>query len=319
MLDRRSVIAAAAALGMPGIARAQRTGQATLVFPFAPGGAGDAVARLVADGLGQRLGERVIVDNRSGAGGRIGVMAVRAAPADGRTLLLTPIAPMAVYQHFDPNLAYRPFEDFAPVAQIATFDFGVAVHRDAPARDVRGLVDWVKSDPAKGSYGTPGAGTLPHFFAVIFGRQAGIDLTHVTYRGSAAAIGELIGGGLPMVFTTTSDFVPHAEAGAIRVLATSDKARSPFVRDVPTFREAGFPIEGTGWYGLYAPKATPADEVAKLAAIVADVVATDAVKARFAAFGLVPTGIGPAEFDRIQRADSALWEPAVKASGFRPG
>lgn len=318
MISRRHLLAASAATLLPVRATAQR-GAATIVFPFAAGGGGDAVSRLIADGLGQKLGERVIVDNRSGAGGRIGIMGVRNAPADGRTLLLTPIAPMAVYQHFDPALAYRPFEDFAPVAQIATFDFGVAVRNDSPVRSVKQLVDWLRSDATRRAYGTPGAGTLPHFFAVGFGRATGLDLTHVTFRGSAAALAELIGGSLPVLFTTTSDLVQQADAGAIRVLATSDKARSPFLKDIPTFREEGFAIEGTGWYGVYAPKGTPESTVNELARQITEVVMSDLVQQRFKAMGLVPTGVGPAEFDRIQRADSAFWEPAVRASGFRPG
>jgi len=145
------------------------------------------------------LDQPAIVENRAGAQGRIGVQAVKAAAPDGRTLLLTPVAPMSVYAHVYKALAYDPVRDFQPVSQLATFDFAIAVGPQVPATSLKELVDWVKADPGRGSYGTPAAGTLPHFFAVQFARTAGLDLRHVGYRGSAAALTDLIGGQIPIV------------------------------------------------------------------------------------------------------------------------
>ncbi len=289
-----------------------------IVFPFAAGGSGDALARLIAEHLRTGLGQPTIVENRAGAQGRIGVQAVKAAPADGKTLLLTPVAPMSVYVHVYPSLGYDPVADFQPVSQVATFDFALAVGPQVPARSLAELVAWIKANPSQGSYGTPAAGTLPHFFAVKFARSAGLDVRHVGYRGSAAAMTDLVGGQVPMVVTTTSDVLEHHKAGSVRVLATSDKARSPFLADVPTFREAGYDIEGAGWYAVYAPAGTPADVVARLNGAIVAGVRTPATKERLLAFGLVPTGTTPAELAAIQKKDSELWAPAVKASGFTP-
>jgi len=291
---------------------------ARIIFPFAGGGSGDALARLIAEHLRVALNQPVIVENRPGAQGRIGVQAVKAAAPDGKTLLLTPVAPMSVYVHVYKSLAYDPVADFEPVSQVATFDFAVAVGPQVPAKSLKELIGWLKANPTQGSYGTPAAGSLPHFFAVSFARAASLDLRNVGYRGSAAALTDLLGGQIPMVVTTTSDLLEQHKAGRIKVLATSDKQRSPFLPELPTFREAGYDIEGTGWYGIYVPAKTPADVVARLNTAVVAAVRNPELKARLLAFGLQPTGTSAAELAKIQKADSALWEPAVRASGFTP-
>jgi tripartite-type tricarboxylate transporter receptor subunit TctC len=302
-------------MGGPAFAQGDTT---RIIFPFAAGGSGDALARVLADQLQKASGLPVIVDNRAGAQGRIGVVAVKTAAPDGRTLLLTPIAPLAIYQHVYKNLTYDPMADFAPVTQVATFDFAIAVGARVPVQSVKDLVAWAKKNPESGAYGTPAAGTLPHFFAVSFGKAAGIDLRHVGYRGSAAALTDLVAGQIPIMFSTTSDLLEQSKAGSIRILATSDRTRSPFLPDVPTFREAGYEIEGAGWYGVFAPAATPKETVSKISAILAAAVQQADVKERLLGFGLNPTGTTPEAFAAIQKRDSALWEPAVKASGYTP-
>ena len=273
MLQRIARLLAAAAIVALHItaAHAQLGGEPLrIVFPFAAGGSGDALARLIAEHMRASLNRPVIVENRTGAQGRLGVQAVKAASPDGNTLLLTPVAPMSIYSHVYKALAYDPVADFAPVSQVATFDFAVAVGPQVPAKTLKELVDWVKANPEQGSYGTPAAGSLPHFFAVSFGKAAGLDLRHVGYRGSAAALTDLVAGQIPIVSTTTSDVLEHHKAGRIRVLATSAGERSPFLPDVPTFKEAGFGIEGSGWYGMFAPAGTPQDALARLGAAVVD-------------------------------------------------
>jgi tripartite-type tricarboxylate transporter receptor subunit TctC len=190
------------------------------------------------------------------------------------------------------------------------------VHADTPARSVKELVAWVKADPSRLAYGTPGAGTLPHFFAVLFGRAAGLDWQHVTYRGSAGALKDLIGGQLPVLVTTNTDLLEAHRGGRIRILATSDAQRSEFLPDIPTFKESGYAIEGTAWYGMFAPAKTPKDLVAKLSAAIAKAVKTPEIAARLRAVALAPTGTTPEEFSAIQKRDAAFWLPAVKASGF---
>ncbi|MBM3530359.1 MAG: ABC transporter substrate-binding protein [Alphaproteobacteria bacterium] len=319
MLVRRTVgllaLIAALAAPMPVLAQDQPI---RIVFPFAAGGSGDALTRLIAAKMQEGLRRTVIVENRTGAAGRIGTVAVKNAAPDGNTLLLTPIAPVAVYQHVYPNLDYDPLKDFAPVSHVATFDFAIAVGAQIPAKTLKELVAWVKADPARATFASPAAGALPHFFGVLLGRAAGLELRHAPYRGSAAALPDLIAGHVPMMFTTLSDFVENHKAGRIRILATSGKARSPFVEGIPTFREAGYDIEGSAWYGAFAPARTPKDIVDRYSKIMAAAVQAPDVKQKLLDFGLQPTGTTAAELAAIQKADSERWAPAVKASGFKP-
>jgi tripartite-type tricarboxylate transporter receptor subunit TctC len=289
-----------------------------IIFPFAPGGSGDTVARLIANKMSDALKRPVIIENRTGADGRIGVRAVKDAAPDGDTLLLTPIAPMAIYQHVYAHLDYDPINDFAPLSELGTFDFGIAVGPQLNVKTLKDLVDWAKANPSDANYAIPGTGTLPHFLGTMFGRIAGIDLRAVPYHGSAAGLTDLVAGHIPIEITTTADLVQMAEAGRIRVLATSNARRSPFLPNVPTLREAGYNLIATGWYGMFAPAKTPPDVIARLNKVIVDAVRAPDVEHRFLAFGLQPTGTSAAAFADIQKDDSEKWAPAVKASGFKP-
>lgn len=288
-----------------------------IVFPFGAGGSGDALSRLIAEKMRAGLNRPVIVENRSGAAGRIGVQAVKAAAPDGTTLLLTPIAPVAVYQHVYKSLGYDPLTDFESVAQIGTFDFGIAVGPKVPVQTLKELVAWAKANPNEANYATPGAGTLPHFLAVLFGQRAGLDLRHVSYRGSAPALTDLVGGQLPMIVTTLSDMTEMHKAGRIKVLAVSGAKRSPFMPEVPTLAEEGYALNATGWYGLFVPAKTPPDFIEKVNRIVVDAIKSPDVSERMLTMGLQPTGTSAAEMAAIQKRDSAFWAPAVQASGFK--
>jgi tripartite-type tricarboxylate transporter receptor subunit TctC len=290
-----------------------------IVFPFAAGGVGDAFARLLADHLRAGLnGQPVVVENVTGAAGRAGArMVVNAAP-DGKTLLFTPIAPVAVHNHVYKELGYDPLTDLSPVSLVAEFEFGIAVGPNVPAKDLKELVEWAKANPSKASYGSPGAGALPHFFGVLFGKAAGIELVHIGYKGSAAAIVDLVGGQIPIVVTTTSDLLAQHQAGKIRILATSDSKRSPLVPEVPTFKESGYDIVGTSWYAVFAPAKTASDIREKYAKILATTVQRPEIKEKLLKMGLYASGTTPDELGAVQKRDSALWAPAVKASGFTP-
>jgi len=315
----RIALAATLALAVTDHAAAQ-IGESPIriVIPYPAGGVGDTAARMIAESMRARLNRPVIVENKPGAAGRIGVQSVKEAPADGTVLLFTPIAPMALFPHVYDNLAYDPARDFQPITQIGTFDLGVAVGAHVPAKDLNELVKWLKANPAQAAYGTPAAGSLPHFFAVLFARHAGIDLRHVAYKGNPQAITDLIGGHLPMHFTSTQDLVEAHKAGRIRVLATSGRERSTALPEVPTFTESGYGIRGEGWYGIYAPAKTPAEVVAQLNRAVVEAVRTDEFGKRLTPLGVQTTGTSPEEFSRIQKSDSELWGPVVKASGFKP-
>jgi tripartite-type tricarboxylate transporter receptor subunit TctC len=289
-----------------------------LVFPFPVGGAGDALVRMVADSMQTTLRRPVIVENKAGAGGRIGVQTVKAAPADGSVLLITPVAPMVVFPHVYDNLGYDPVADFQPISQIAVFDLAVAVASHVPANSLPELVAWYKSNPTKASYGSPAAGSLPHFFAVQLAQIAQLDLRHVAYKGSPPALADLIGGHLPAYFGPTQELVETHAAGNIRILATSGTARSPALTKVPTFQESGFSMQANVWFGVYAPRGTSAEVATMLNKAVVAAIKNVDISERMIKLGLRPTGTSSEELARIQQADFERWGPIVRASGFKP-
>lgn len=317
VLGRREFTAALLSLSVAPAAQAQGARHVKLVYPFAAGGSGDVLSRIVADRLGPALGTTVIVENRVGASGRIGVKVVIGAEPTGTTLLVTASPTIALYPHVYAPLDYDPFQDLAPIALLATFDLALAVSPQTPAKTLKELVDWVKANPADASYGSPSAGGLGHFVAVKFATSAGLAMRHVGYRGSGAAINDLIGGQIPVLVTPTTDMVQQHRSGRIRILATSGTNRSGLLPDVPTFKELGFPVEGLGWFAAYAPAKTPADIVARLNRAVNAALALPEVKDRLEALGLTPQNATPAELAAFQKLESERWAPAIAASGFR--
>lgn len=299
-------------------AAAENRAPIKIIYPFSGGGSGDALTRMIADQLAVKLNRPVIVEPRAGAGGRLGVQAAKAAEADGNTLLVSPIAPMAVYPSMYPALEYDPVKDFRPVSQLATFDLAISIGPHVPARNLAELVDWLKANPKQANFGTPGAGTLPHFFGIMFARAAGITLQHVAYKGGTLALTDMMGGQIPIVLLSTNELTELHKANKLRVLATSDIRRSPFLPDVPTFTESGYEIVGTGWWGMFAPARTPAATIATLNAAVVEVLANDDIKEKVRRVGLLPASSTPDEFALVQQNDIARWASAVKASGFTP-
>ena len=289
-----------------------------IIFPFAAGGSGDAVARLVADKLSAATGQSVIVENPTGASGRIGVSTVKASEPDGNTLLMTPFTLMLIYPHIYPSLPYDPDKDFAPVSQVVTFEFALAVAKNVPATNMAEFVAWVKANPQNGSYGSPGAGTLPHLLGDAFSRTSKLNMQHVGYRGSSAAMADLLGGQIPIAVLPTADVLENHKVGAIRILATFDDKRSPYVPELPTIRESGFDLSGNGWFGFYAPAKTPAATIEKLSAIIREAAQSKDLKDRIWSLGMVATGTTPAELADLQKKEAAVWGPIVEASGFKP-
>ena len=289
-----------------------------LIYAYPAGGGGDGLARIIADRLQARLGNPIIVENRAGASGRIGTKAVIAAEPDGTTLLFTPLGPMSLHPLVYSNLDFDPFTDLAPISQIATFDTALLVSHTLPVKNISELIAWLKVNPDKASYGTPGFGGLPHFFAVMFAASAKINLSSVPYRGGPAALNDLVAGQLPLAFLPTSDAVATSKSGGARAIATSGKIRSPMLSDVPTFRETGLPIDGEGWYALYAPARTPTDIISRISTQLQEALQEPSTRERLAALGMVPTGTSPAELHNIQKVEQERWGPAIKASGFKP-
>lgn len=288
-----------------------------IIVGFAAGGTADLMARLVADKMKDSLGQPVIVENRPGAAGRIAADAVKAAPPDGSTLMVMPIGPMAVVPHTYKTLSYDPLRDFAAVGIGATFDFALAAGPASGAKSWSEYVAWAKANPSKSSYATSGAGSLPHFFGVLLGKEAGIEMVHVAYKGSAAYVNDLMGGAIPIAVDTVADLSELHRAGRIRILATSGTQRSPAVPEVPTFNELGVKnVEASGWFGFFAPARTPPATIELLNRHLNMALRSPDVVDKLRNVGMEPATSTPDEFAKRLAADYAKWGPVVKATGF---
>ena len=314
-MSRISAFILAIALAAPAAAQ-DKTVKFLVGFPA---GAGlDTMTRLVADKMRARLEQPVVVENRPGADGRIAMDLLKASPADGLTLVMTPLVTVVTAPQVFNNLRYDPFADFAPVAHAASFLFAFSVGPDVPAKTLADYVALVKQDPRYGNYASAGSGSLPHFFSVLFADTAKIPMVHIGYKGSAPAITDLMGGQISAFMGTASDVAAQHKAGRLRVLATSGAQRARNLPDVPTFREQGYNIEGAGWYAAYAPAKTPKDAIDRLAAAIGEAIKSPEVRDKLEALGMEPTGYGPADLARIHKADYDKWGPVIRASGFKP-
>ena len=289
-----------------------------VVVGFAPGGSVDALARLVGEALQTGMGRTAIVENRTGAAGRLAVEQVKAAPPDGSMLLLAPQGPMTLFPHVFRNLRYDPGKDFVPVTRVASGDFALTIGPLVPAKDVKGFRAWLATAGDKANYGSPGAGTIPHFVGVAFARQAGVPMTHVPYRGSALSMNDLAGGQIAMAVSPVTEALELHKAGRVTIVATTGGTRSPFVDGVPTLKEAGVELEVPLWFAVYAPAATPTALVDQMRQAIHAKLATPEAKAQLARLGLVPSPSGSAELLVVARRESDMWAPVVQASGFTP-
>ena len=316
---RRGVLALAAALlAMPALAQ---DGTIKVLVGYPPGATSDTLARIVAEHMAKNLKQPVVVENKVGAGGRIANEQVKAAAPDGTTLLMTPVATMSIFPHsYAGQLRYDPFKDFAPVTHLSNFQVGLGVQASVPAKTLAEYVAWVKADTARnGFYASAAAGSIPHFFGVMFAREAGITLTHVPYKGTAAAMQALAAGEVSAVSTVVSDIRPLVAAGKARLLAVAGEQRDPGFPDVPTFRQLGFDLVAQPWYGLFAPAGTPPAAIDRLNKAAVAAVQDPAVHKRLVEMGLEPTGQGPAQLAAVMKADFERWGPPIKESGFKPG
>jgi tripartite-type tricarboxylate transporter receptor subunit TctC len=311
------VIAFAALVGLTGHAAAQ-DGSIRLVLGFPAGATADTLTRVVAEHMRQTLGQPVIVENKVGAGGRVANEAVKAARPDGTTLLMTPFATMSIFPHSFGNLRYDPFTDFDPVAHLSDFHSLFAVGANVPATSLKDYVELVKKNPKMGDYASPAAGSVPHFLGVMLARSAGIQMTHVPYKGTAPALQALAGGEIAAAILLSADVGTLVKSGRARPLALSGAARDPLFPDVPTFREQGYDIEGTGWYAMFAPTGVPKATLERLSKAAIAAIKDPAVNQKLSTFGLQPTGHGPAELARIMKADYDKWGPVIRASGWKP-
>ena len=325
MSTRRQFIqssAALAALGpFAGSAFAQALEAVKFVNGFPAGGTADATSRRIGDKIGGSAYSRnaAVVENKPGAGGRIACEVVKAAPADGSTLLLTPYSCTAIYPHIYRTLSYEPFKDFVPVSIAAVMTHALTVGPMVPAgvKTVKEFLAWAKANPDKASYGSPAAGSTPHFLAALLGLNNGVELKHVPYRGSLPAVADMIGGQIAATSTPTGDALANHKAGKVRILATSGAKRTPFTPEVATYAEQGFPdLTTEEWFGFYAPARTPANVVANANAAINAALKDKTVIDSLALMGLVAQGSTPAEMDKSQKEENLRWGPLVKKVGF---
>lgn len=322
MQTRRTILQGAAALAGSGLwagAAAQGTGNAFIISGFPAGGMGDFVARPLAEKLRGKYAPNVLVEARTGAGGRIAVEYVKRAAPDGLTILQIPSSPMVLYPNTYKKLNYDPLADFIPVSTTVTYAFSITAGPGLPA-DVKTLADylkWAKANPKQASYGVPAAGSALHFVGMMLAKASGVDLTSVAYRGGAPLLQDVMGGQVPISINVIGEVAPHIKSGKLRSLGVTSAQRSIFLPDVPTLAEQGFKdIVVQEWLGWFVPAKTPPEQVAKLNALVREGLQAPEMVESLAKNSLQPVTQAPDEFARMVRADAARWAPIVKAAGF---
>jgi tripartite-type tricarboxylate transporter receptor subunit TctC len=289
-----------------------------LIVPFPPGGGTDILARPVAQKLGEKWGQPVIVENRAGAGGNIGTEAAARAPADGYTLVLGTVGTHAINQSLYRHLPYDAVRDFAAITLVANTPNVLVVNPAVPARSVQELIALAKGRPGALNYASPGNGTPPHLAAEIFKNMAGVSITHVPYKGSGPAMTDLLGGQVQMMIANAPVVLPYIKSGKLVGLASTSAARPAMLRDLPTLSEAGLKgYEADTWYGLFAPAGTPPAVVDKLNADVVAVLKSPEIQAFFAQQGAEVIGDSAADASAKVRAEVEKWHGVIQAIGLK--
>jgi tripartite-type tricarboxylate transporter receptor subunit TctC len=289
-----------------------------IVVPQAPGGASDALARIIGQRLSERWRQQVVVDNRTGAGGIIGTDIVAKSAPDGYTLLLAYDGTHAINASLYQRLPFNTLNDFSTVATLANVPFVMAINPALPAKNVSEFIAYAKANDGKVNYGSAGNGSANHLLGVMFGKGAGVNLVHVPYKGAAPALTDLIGGTIQAVFTSMPSVVGFVQAGRVRALAVTSARRSATLPNLPTIAEAAIPgFDVHPWFGVLAPARTPAAVVNRINEDIAALIATREVADAFAAQGAEPFITKPDAFKRILERDIDKWAVVVKASGAK--
>ncbi|MBE2263138.1 MAG: Bug family tripartite tricarboxylate transporter substrate binding protein [Burkholderiaceae bacterium] len=320
-MNRRHTLLAAASLSLTLLAGAQAQpldGTLRIVVGYAPGGSSDRVARIVADKLQAKIGNTVIVENKTGAGGRLAAQQVKATPAGQNVLMLGNPAVMVVAPLVFKDAGYDPERDFVPVSEVSSYEFGLAVSSAVPVKELTHLLAWLRANPEKANFGVPATGSLPHFFALMTGEKAGVQAQVVGYRGSGPLLTDLIGGQVPVAFDTFDTMLPQHEAGKVRILAVSGAQRSPFAPNIPTFKEAGLALVATGWNAFFAPNSMSKDKVQFLAKAIRDVMSDPDTQRKFRDAKMIPVVSTQAQTEAMLKAYRAQWAPVVQKSGYQP-
>ncbi len=286
-----------------------------VIVAFTAGGTTDILARAVGQQLSDKLKQPFVIDNKPGAGGNTGTEMVVRSPADGYTLIVNSVGPIAVNPTLYPKLGYNPLTELVPIVQIADVPNVLIVHPSLPVRTVDEFIAHAKANPGKLNYGSTGIGTSSHLSGFILGKRAGIDVVHVPYKG-ADALRDLLAGRIHFMFATIPSVKQHIDAGTLRAVAVSSAKRSRSMPDVPTVAERGFPgFEAGSWFGFFAPKGTPAEVVATLNQAVNQIVAVPAFQAQMIKEGADPAGGSPQDFAQFVQREFEKWRGVVRESG----
>ena len=306
-----SILAAA-----PASAQSDKTLRVIVGFPA--GVSIDVVTRIVAEKMKDELKRPVIVDNRPGAGGRLAAELLKSAAPDGNTVMVTPIVVPVLAPMVFNKLSYNPETDFAPIGKVCDFSFALAVPSNSPVKNLKDYASWLKANPQQANFGSPAAGSLPHFFGVMIGSALNVDMVHVPFNGGAALQSAVLGGHAPAGIDVVMEWQQNAKAGKVTVLATSGAQRSKVMPDVPTFKEQGFAdAVGQGWFAMYAPAKTSSAAIEEINKALNKAIATAEVREKFSSFGLEAGGGSAADLQKTMQEDAKRWAPIVKKSGFK--
>ena len=300
------------------LACAQTRAPARMLVGYPPGGAVDVLGRIFAEPMAEALGRPVVVENRPGAVGQIAAELLKAAAPDGATLMLAPDATVIFRPQTLEKPPFDPLADFAPVAHTGKWTFALGVHAELRLKTLADYLAWVKADRGRAVFASSGAGGSTHFFGVLLGQLAGVPLQQVPYKGAGPAILDVVAGHVPATIQPLGTLLAQAKAGKIAVLGMSGRERSPGAPDVPTFAEGGFAALTTeGWFGIFAPAATPAETVNKLNGAFARAMRDPGVRDRMRGLDLEVRELSAAEFAALVRSDYDRWGPVIRASGFK--
>jgi tripartite-type tricarboxylate transporter receptor subunit TctC len=287
-----------------------------LIVPYAPGGAADAIARIVGKHVSETIGQPIVIENRGGAGSIIGTEDVHKADPDGYTLLLGQSGPISINPGVYKELPYDPERDFAPITMTTAFPYILVVHAKLPVKSLQDFVAMVKAKPGEFNYGTTGVGAANHLLTELFSSRAGLKMIHVPYRGTALAVADLLAGQVTMVFSDPVSALPHIQAGTLRALAVSTKDRSSVAPDVPTVAESGYPgFDAIGWHGFLAPANTPTPIIKKLHDQIVAALNDPPTKALLVGQAMQIVGDTPEEFSAFIKKDIALWKAVAVQAG----
>lgn len=318
---RRKVLAAigAAALGFfPVLGAAQQwpAKPVRMIVPFPAGGATDVIGRLLAQKLGESWGQTVVVENKAGAGGNIGTDLAAKSPADGYTLVMVSGSIVTANQYIYKNMPFDPSKDLAAITNVASGPQVIVVNASIPAKDMKEFIAYAKANPKAVNFGSAGVGTQTHLAGENLAHAAGIDITHVPYKGEAAALTDLMGGQIQMVPANLAGAIGHIQQGKVRALAVTSRTRHPQLPDVPAAGEVLPGFVNDGWWGLMAPSGTPREVIDRVQKDSAKILLSDEFRGKLAAQGMVPVANAPADFAAAIREESSRWARVIKDRGL---